>query len=114
MNDMSDLRSFILGDLAEVERIVPSWWALLERAVAPQPTQTPMWLLTWWDIFGRSGGREMKIVVMEQTPGEVVGIVPLLRRWAMDAKFVPVQTIELVGSGEEREDEIFSEYIGAI
>lgn len=108
------MRAFVVGDLAEVPRIVPSWWALLERAATPQPTQTPLWLLTWWDVFGRSGGRQLRIVVLEAKSGEVVGIVPLLRRWALDAKFIPVQTIELIGSGEEREDEIFSEYLGAI
>jgi len=109
-----DLRATVVNNLAEVQQLVPSWLAILERSAAPQPTQTPLWLLTWWDVFGRSGGRELRVVVMETKAGEVVAIVPLLRRWVLDAKLFPVQTIELLGSGEPREDEIFSEYIGAI
>jgi CelD/BcsL family acetyltransferase involved in cellulose biosynthesis len=114
VSDRIDLRARVVKDLAEVSRIEPSWWALLERAANPEPTKTPLWLLTWWDVFGRSGGRELCLVVLEDKAGEVVGIVPLLRRWVMDAKLFPVQTLELIGSGEDREDEIFSEYLGAI
>jgi hypothetical protein len=114
VSDGTDLRATVVGDLAEAQRLVPRWWSLLDRALSPQPTQTPLWLLTWWDVFGRSGGRELRIVVLEDKGGEVVGIVPLLRRWVIQRPWIPVQTLELIGSGEDREDEIYSEYIGAI
>lgn len=87
---------------------------MLGRAAQPQPTQTPLWLLAWWDTFGRSGGRELRVVVVEDAAGEVVGILPLLRRWVMRGGVIPVATLELLGTGEDLDDEIFSEYLGAI
>jgi CelD/BcsL family acetyltransferase involved in cellulose biosynthesis len=112
--DRIELRTRVVRDIREITRLVPSWWSLLERAASPQPTQTPLWLLTWWDVFGRSGGRSLRIVVMEDPAGSIVAIVPLLRRWVMDGALFPVLTLELIGSGERQEDEIFSEYIGAV
>lgn len=112
--DRIELRARVLRDIGEVTRLVPSWWSLLERAVSPQPTQTPLWLLTWWDVFGHAGGRELRLVVMEDPAGAIVAIVPLLRRWVMEGGLFPVLTLELIGSGEREEDEIVSEYIGAI
>src|SRR5204863_5146702 len=38
---VSSLRGYVLDDRAAVERLAPAWWALLERAVSPQPVQTP-------------------------------------------------------------------------
>jgi CelD/BcsL family acetyltransferase involved in cellulose biosynthesis len=105
----------VLDDRAAVERmLVPGWQALLKRAVSPQPMQTPLWLLTWWDIMAADSKRQLKIAVVENAPGEVVGILPLLRRTIVRTAVVPVQTLELVGSGEDEADEIFSEYLGAI
>ena len=74
---------------------------MLGRAAQPQPTQTPLWLLAWWDTFGRSGGRELRVVVVEDAAGEVVGILPLLRRWVMRGGVIPVATLELLGTGEQ-------------
>lgn len=107
------LRGYVLGDRGAVERLVPSWWSLLGRAVSPQPMQTPLWLLTWWDVMGSEGGRELKVAVVETDGGEVVGIIPLLRRRIFRTRVIPVQTLELLGSGENEADEIFSEYLGA-
>lgn len=64
-------------------------------------------------MFGGDGGRKLAVVVVE-SGGEVVGIVPLARRWAVRGGVVPVRTLELLGSGEPQDDEIFSEYLGAI
>ena len=111
---VSSLRGYVLDDRAAVERLVPAWWALLKRAASPQPTQTPLWLMTWWDVMGGDGGRQLKVAVAEDAAGEVVGILPLLRRRIVLKGVIPVQTLELLGSGEDQADEIFSEYIGAV
>jgi CelD/BcsL family acetyltransferase involved in cellulose biosynthesis len=102
----------VITHVSALRALVPAWWALLDRAARPQPTQTPTWLLTWWDVFG--GGRELRVVVVETAAGEVIGIVPLLRRWVVRDGIAPAATLELLGSGEDEADEIFSEYIGAI
>jgi len=105
----------VIASPEDLQELVPSWWGLLRRAVHPQPTQTPLWLLSWWKVYGSSGGRELRVVVVSDlSGGEVVGIIPLLRRWVRRAGVVPVATLELLGSGEPIEDEVCSEYIGAI
>lgn len=103
----------MVDSVTGMNELLPAWWALLERSTAAQPSQTPLWLLTWWKVFGESGGRRPRVVVVE-SGGEVVGIVPLLRRWVLRAGVVPVATLELMGSGEPVLHEIFSEYLGAI
>jgi CelD/BcsL family acetyltransferase involved in cellulose biosynthesis len=108
------LREYVLDDRAALERLVPAWWALLKRAVSPQPTQTPLWLLTWWDVMADDGARSPRVAVVENDAGEVIGILPLLRRRIVRTAVIPVETLELVGSGEAQEDEIFSEYLGAV
>ncbi len=113
MGDGSGARAKVVDSTAGMNELAPAWWALLDRSMAAQATRTPLWLLSWWRVFGESGGRKPRIVVVE-SGGEVVGIVPLLRRWALRAGVVPVATLELIGSGEPAEHEIFSEYLGAI
>jgi hypothetical protein len=101
----------VVTDPGGLGALLPSWWDLLERASDPQPVKTPLWALAWWSVFG--GGRDLRILVLE-AGGQVIGIVPLLRRWIRREGVIPVATLELIASGEDREDEIFSEYIGAI
>jgi hypothetical protein len=104
----------VLDDRAAVERLVPAWWALLQRAANPQPVQTPLWLLTWWDVMAGDRKRELKVAVVEDADGSVIGILPLLRRTIVRTGVIPVRTLELLGSGEDQADEIFSEYLGAV
>jgi CelD/BcsL family acetyltransferase involved in cellulose biosynthesis len=107
------LHAYVLDDRAAINRLVPAWWALLKRAVSPQPMQTPLWLLTWWDVMAGDHARAPRVAVVEAPSGEVVGILPLLRRRVVQTAIVPVDTLELIGSGEDEADEIFSEYLGA-
>jgi CelD/BcsL family acetyltransferase involved in cellulose biosynthesis len=113
MGDTGAVRVHVVDDERDLRAIEPAWRALLERAVHPQPTQTPAWLSSWWRVFGGSGGRELRLVVVE-AGGEMIGLVPLLRRWQMQDGVFPMATLELLGSGEAASDEICSEYIGAI
>jgi CelD/BcsL family acetyltransferase involved in cellulose biosynthesis len=108
------LREYVLDDRAALQRLEPAWWALLARAVNPQPVQTPLWLMTWWDVMAADGSRQLKVGVVENDAGEIIGILPLLRRTIRRSGVIPVRTLELVGSGEDQADEIFSEYLGAV
>lgn len=113
MGDTTTFQVRVIDDTRDLWALEPAWRALLERAVHAQPTQTPVWLSTWWRVFGGSGGRELRVVVVT-AGGELVGLIPLLRRWVVHDGVFPVATLELLGSGEPEEDEICSEYIGAI
>lgn len=56
----------------------------------------------------------MRLVLLFNNAGELVALVPLLRRWLLEKKVAPIRRLELMGSGEAPEDEIFSSYIGAV
>lgn len=113
MGDTVTIQTHVIHDARDLWAMEPAWRTLLERAAHPQPMQTPVWLSTWWRVFGGSGGRELRVVVF-MAGGELVGLVPMLRRWVVRDRVFPVATLELLGSGEDLEDEICSEYIGAI
>jgi hypothetical protein len=114
MANSAGVSARVVEHLMGLRELAPQWWALLDRAVHPQATQTPLWIDAWCSIFGQEGGRQLRVVVVETASGEVVGILPLLRRWVVRDAVIPVPTLELLGSGEAQEDEICSEYIGAI
>jgi CelD/BcsL family acetyltransferase involved in cellulose biosynthesis len=113
MGEMPPVRTRIIESASELSNLTPAWWDLVDRVAHPQPTQTPLWLGVWWSVFGGSGGRQLRIVAVESASGQLLGLVPLLRRWTLRAGVVPASTLELLGSGEDEEDEICSEYIGA-
>ena len=113
MGGCSTVRARLVDSNTGFSRLLPAWWELLDRAACPQPSRTPLWQRAWWSVFGGAAGRKLSVVVVE-SGADVIGIVPLSRRWAVRGGVLPVRALELVGSGEPEEDEIFSEYIGAI
>lgn len=110
---VNSVRAYVLDDRAAIERLSSAWWGLLKKAVSPQPMQTPLWLMTWWDVMADDKSRALRVGVVENAAGDVIGVLPLLRRTIVRTAVIPVQTLELVGSGEDEADEIFSEYLGA-
>src|ERR1700677_394520 len=103
----------ILRDVAELERLRGEWEALLGRASGLHPSLTPTWLLTWWRVFGPSGERRLRALAVRDGR-ELVGLLPLLERRHVYHRLVPMRRLELLASGERREDEILSEYLGPI
>src|SRR5690349_1323395 len=88
--------SRLVTDLHGLRALEPAWWALLERAACGEPTKTPTWVKAWWNVFGDAGRRELRVLVVEEA-GQVVGVVPLLRRWVLREAVIPVATLELLG-----------------
>ncbi|HVJ16421.1 MAG TPA: GNAT family N-acetyltransferase [Polyangiaceae bacterium] len=107
------LRAEILTDIAAVRSIVPEWRALLARSANPQPVQTPLWLVTWWLEFGESDGRSLRFVTLRDG-GTLVGVVPLAARRMLHRGVLPLRRLELLATGENEEDEICSDYVGAV
>lgn len=93
--------------------IAELWAELLERSSNNEPTLSPDWLLPWWDIFGTEGGRRLKVCAAFDGQ-RLVGLLPLLSRVFWYRPGIPFRRLELLGSGENEEDEIASEYIGLI
>ncbi len=103
----------VLREVAELERMRADWEGLLERSGGLHPSLTPTWLLTWWRVFGPSGGRRLRTLVVHRGR-ELLGMLPLLERRYWHHRLVPMRRLELIASGEDRAEEIVSEYLGPI
>lgn len=103
----------LLRDLDALESLRPAWEDLAARCTTSEPMLQPFWLLPWWRIFGTSGGRSLRVLVMREG-SRLVGLAPLLARVHWYRPGLPFRRLELLGSGESQEDEICSEYIGVL
>lgn len=107
------MESSVITDAAELFALRPAWEALLERSATPEPMLSPLWLGTWWRVFGGEGGRRLATVAFRDG-GRLVGLAPLLVRGHRYPPAIPFRRVELLGTGEDEVDEICSEYVGVI
>jgi CelD/BcsL family acetyltransferase involved in cellulose biosynthesis len=108
----SSLDVTLMSDVAALELLRGEWEQLIGRSAGQRPSLTPTWTLAWWSVFGGDGRRLHALALRDA--GTLVGLVPLLQRRHWYRQFVPMRRLELVASGEERRDEILSEYLGPI
>src|SRR5512134_2624933 len=104
----------VIGTLSELEGQSSAWRDLLRESAAPQPTRTPLWLCTWWRVFGEQGGRTLKVMTFSEADGTLVALIPVLRRAVWHRRLLPFRRIELLATGEDQSDEILSEYVGPV
>lgn len=96
-------------DLAALE---PAWNELC--AERPELVLSPTWVRSWWRVYGSTGGRELRTIVVRDDEGKLVGLWPLLSRLALEKRAVPFRRLEMLGSGERREDEVCSDYLAPL
>ena len=108
---MIELR--VVEDSSALVGLEPEWYELLAHSDANEPMLTPLWLMAWWAVFGRSGGRRLRTCLIREG-GQLIGLVPLLARDHRYRRLLRFRRLELVGSGEDEADEIVSDYIGPI
>jgi CelD/BcsL family acetyltransferase involved in cellulose biosynthesis len=108
------MRLEVVTQIERLAEVAGEWDELLSRCHSPHPTVTPHWLLGWWSVFGTEGsGRELRSALFWE--GErLVGIAPLLARNVRVNMVMPRRRLELLASGEDEDDEICSDYIGAV
>ncbi len=104
----------VVERLEAADALAPSWRGLLARASYPSASRTPLWALSWWRVFGDAGGRRMRVVTVRDASGTLVGLAPLVWRWAAHRRALPVRRIEPMGTGEAEADEICSDYVGVL
>jgi CelD/BcsL family acetyltransferase involved in cellulose biosynthesis len=107
------LRVAAVTDAAALKTLTDDWSTLLARSASNRPTQAPLWLLAWWRVFGRSGGRQLATALIYDGP-RLVGLAPFLRRVWWHRQVIPFRRLELLATGESEEDEILSDYLGVI
>jgi CelD/BcsL family acetyltransferase involved in cellulose biosynthesis len=107
------IRVRVIRDVRALETIAPAWRALLERAANPEPVASPTWMLAWWRQFGAADGRELRVLAAEDGH-DLVGLLPLSRRWVRHRGAIPMRRLESLATGEAEADEIGSDYVGAL
>ncbi|MBX3231222.1 MAG: GNAT family N-acetyltransferase [Labilithrix sp.] len=103
----------LIEDVAQLHAMADDWAALLERSLTNELTLHPDWMLTWWDVFGTTGGRALRSVAFYDG-SSLVGLAPLLARKHKYKFGLPFRRLELLASGEDEMDEIASDYIGLV
>jgi CelD/BcsL family acetyltransferase involved in cellulose biosynthesis len=108
---MAILEASVVRDMPGFEALAPEWDGLLSRSGSPEIFRTFDWLRTWWEVFGGEGGRQPLVVVVRQGR-TLVGAAPFVVR-DLGRGRARVQRLELMGTGEDRADEVCS-YFGDI
>ena len=109
----STLRCSVATDPAQLETLRPAWMELLERCAASEVTQTPMWLLPWWRVFGALDGRRLKVGLFYDGQ-RLVGLAPLLARRHWYRPGLPFRRLEPLGTGEHPRDRVWSDYVNLL
>jgi len=103
----------VVEHASQLEELRSEWTALLARSSTNEPTLAPEWALTWWRVFGGLDGRELKTALFRED-GRLVGMAPLLKRRYFYPGKLPFQRLEPLGTGEDLEDEVCSDYANVI
>lgn len=85
----------------ELEQFRERWNSLLRANPASSIFQTPEWLGSWWQAYGRK--RDLFALVFEDSTGAIVGIVPL---YTDETRFLgfSLTTLRMVGAGSGDSD----------
>lgn len=89
-----------------------SWGALLERSSANSIFLSWDWLWNWWHIYAQDRD-ELRVLVWQQD-GEVIGIAPFYIRKKRFAKVLPIRQLRFLGTQEEGEGDVGSDYMDLI
>ena len=107
------LTAVLIREPADLRSLRPAWEELVARSDGGDVTLDPSWMLSWWDVFGSEGGRELRTLAFYD--GErLVGLAPLLSRPHRYRRAIPFRRLEMLGSGELEADETCGDYLGPI
>jgi len=90
----------------------PEWEALLGTCPGHALAVTPLWMGTWWEVYG--AGRELCTLTARDMRGTLVGIAPLHLSEARHRGMLPFRRLQLLGVGEPQADLIDSDYLDFI
>lgn len=89
------------------------WVDLLARSSTNEITLHPEWMLPWWEVFGDSGKRKLRVLAL-YAGDLLVGLAPLLARPHTYRPGIPFKRLESLASGEDELDESCSEYLSIV
>lgn len=98
---MSKLRVKIIEANEDFAGLRGQWNELLEHSEANTIFLTWEWLYTWWQHF--NSGRQLAIILIEHDD-QLVGIAPLFCEYIRIRGFIPLQSLQWLGTGEVGSD----------
>jgi CelD/BcsL family acetyltransferase involved in cellulose biosynthesis len=101
----------VVSDPQELDRLAPAWTNLLERSDDNRPMLAPIWLRTWWRVYG--AGRRLRVGLFHDGP-RLVGLAPLLARRCWHRRCLPFRRLEPLGADVDEGDGVGSDYLGPI
>jgi hypothetical protein len=102
-----------LTDVAALEALVPAWGRLLETSASNEPMLSPVWLLTWWRVYGEGSGRRLRAVAFRDGD-RLVGLAPLLWRRYWYRPGIPFRRLEPLGADVDEGDGVCSDYLNVL
>jgi len=97
-----------VGYETDIRGLEKAWVAVQEAGGVSHPMYSWEWASTWWEVFGE--GREL-LGLTARAEGRVLAIAPFVLRRARMNRLFTFRRLELVGTGEDQRDEVFSEYV---
>lgn len=107
---MPCLACALLTEAGQLDALAPAWSDLLARSDSNEPMLSPQWLLTWWEVFGKNGGRHLRALAFFDGD-RLAGLAPFLARRHWRRPGIPFRRLEPLGSGEGEADAICSDYL---
>jgi CelD/BcsL family acetyltransferase involved in cellulose biosynthesis len=107
------LRCSVVTGPAGLERLRPAWRDLLRRSAADEPVLAPLWLLTWWQVYGQPGGRDLRVCLFHDGD-RLAGLAPLQRRRCWYRPGIPLWRLELLGADVDEGDGVSSDYLNVL
>lgn len=91
-----------------IARLEAAWRELQQAGGVSHPMYTWEWMSTWWEVFGEE--RSLLALIASEN-GRVAAIAPFVRHRARMNRLFSFRRLELMGTGEDERDEVFSEYV---
>lgn len=97
----------------QLARLAPAWRELLERSASNEPMLSPLWLQSWWEVFGSRDGRRLRVCCFYRKE-RLVGLAPLLQRRWWYRPGIPFRRLEALGTGEHHSEAIHPDYVNIL
>jgi len=97
----------------EFENLRGEWTDLLNRSSRPSAFMSWEWMYSWWETFGATG-ISLIIIGVRDRAGKLIALAPLIKEQVRWRGLVPLNRIRFLGTGENEEDEVCSEYLDII
>lgn len=97
-----------IGPGADIGRLEAPWKELQEAGGVSHPMYSWEWMSIWWETFGHE---RSLLALVSREGGQVVTIGAFVRRRARMNRLFSFSRLELMATGEDECDEVFSEYV---